>query len=76
MYIFGTNTINIICLNILISIVNDIFNNIQSKIKAIDRKKQAELLESFEELQVENKHLGSNKYLFVISYEGNELGEK
>lgn len=68
MYIVATNIVNIICLNILISIVTDNYENVQQKIKAIDRKQQAQLLEDNEKI-MNNKDAGYPKYLFVISYE-------
>lgn len=75
MYIVATNIINIICLNILISIVTDNYENVQQKIKAIDRKQQAQLLEDNEKIMLNKKNSGYPKYLFVISYE-NGLNDK
>ena len=37
-YVIATNTIVIVCLNILISLVTDNYDNVQSRMNAIDQK--------------------------------------
>jgi len=72
MYTIATNIINIICLNILISIVSANYSDILLLARSNDAKKKAKLLLDNEKMlqyfypNLENE--GTSKYLFHISY--------
>ena len=72
MYTIATNIINIICLNILISIVSANYSDIIALVKSYDAKKKAKLLLDNEKIiKFFNPSLvdkGTPKYLFHISY--------
>jgi len=72
MYLISTNIINIICLNILISIVTDNYAGINAMVISYDAKKKADLLLCNEKMYLLSdkgvEESGTPKYLFHISY--------
>ena len=66
-YFISSNLIVIICLNILISIVTDKYEDVMYRLKAIDFKMQAEMLQTAEKV---NFWTSKNypTYFFVIKY--------
>lgn len=70
LYFIFTNLINIIILNILISIVTDNYDNVNQRILAIDYTKKAAMMYEYEVLfrQCCKKKKDIPKYLFLISY--------
>ena len=67
-YLIHTNVINVICLNILISIVTDNYDNVQSRMNAIDLKEKASILLQHELIMRWNYELFNPQYLFLIRY--------
>ena len=68
MYLIGTNIINIISLNVLISIVTDNYNKVMVRIDAMDLRRQARHLLSYERLLYTKRDSGYPQYLFCIKY--------
>ena len=67
-YLIHTNTINVICLNILISIVTDNYDNVQSRMNAIDYKQKAAILLQHEQVMYWNREVYDPQYLFLMRY--------
>lgn len=65
LYFFSSNFIVIICLNILISIVTEKYDEVMVNINAIDLKEQASLLESNEKIFFYDES-DVQSYFFVI----------
>jgi len=89
MYAISTNIINIICLNILISVVSDNYARIKGSLKAYDSRLKAQLLFQNEKVvkmkeqifkkcccQKKDKVVEDPKYLFYISYQKDIIIEK
>ena len=61
--------INVVCLNILISIVTDNYDNVQSRMNAIDLKERAVTLLQHEQLMYWNRGRKDElQYLFLMRY--------
>ena len=68
LYIVATNMLVVVCLNILISIVTDNYDNVQARILAIDQTKKASMLYDNEIIIKSLKTPGMAKFLFQITY--------
>jgi len=68
MYLMATTLLNIILLNILISVVADNFAKAQEKISCMDTKKKAKMLLAHERLMIWKRSKGQKKYVFICNY--------
>lgn len=69
LYLAGTNLIVVVCLNILISIVQDKYDSVQLKMKATNFKHKAKILLANEKFMYWKRNMGAKKYLFLMQYE-------
>lgn len=67
-YFIHSNMINVISLNILISIVTDNYDNVQSRMNAIDLKAKAAILLQHESVMIWNRKITDMQYLFLMRY--------
>lgn len=72
-YLIGSNVIVVIALNILISIVTDNYDNVQTRMNAIDQKEKASILLANEYLMIWNRDIKDKQYLFIVRYKGTDL---
>lgn len=72
LYIAGTNLIVVVCLNILISIVQDNYDNVQLKMQATNFKQKAKILLENEKFMYWKRNSGAKKYIFILNYETGE----
>ena len=73
-YFISTNFIIVVCLNLLISIIQSNYEQVQEKFKSIDYKLKAELLLTVETLMFNKKNSGKERYLLYL-HQTSELGE-
>ena len=69
LYVFATNFLIVICLNILISIVTDNYDNVQQTITAQDFKLKSQMLYEMELVMFSHRRqAGFPQYIFEVSY--------
>ena len=79
LYIISTVIMNVMTLNLLISIIAGTYDRVQSISKATDLKQRASMLEQLETILICFRNKGRHKYLHVLRYSkedgGGEDGE-
>ena len=67
-YIVFTFIVNIVCLNLLIAILSNVFDNVQSSIEVFHIKSKIEILLDTSHIMIWNKENVKKTYLFFIRY--------
>ena len=78
-YIISSFLINIVGLNLLISVISDNYTKVTSKINSIDYKARLEQIlkieKSIQQIDRDRKHNYSREYLHIIKYAKDEVSE-
>lgn len=76
LYFLSTVILNVMTLNLLISIIGNTYDRVQSISKATDLKQRAAMLEQLETILICFRKRGEPKYLHVLRYTGEEGNEE
>ena len=74
LYIISTVIMNVMTLNLLISIIAGTYDRVQSISKATDLKQRANMLEQLETILICFRNKGRNKYLHVLRHSKEDGG--